>query len=582
MGPWKRAAPAFLAVVAAFVAPISASAQEPNDPTPAKAEIEQVLNPRFLVEAPPVLQDAVLSLLDIIVVLTEFDLFEPSEDPAIQSILIQINAEADDEFFADEDLRPEMVFFSYNWPDIIQDLESEGFSPSANLLAIEQAVSKPSFLEQTETPESIPSPEVWVSALVDLLIRDGQGPQIGEEIDEQAVILDLLDQMSRFDGGYQEPGFSDGFSVEEQANSSGPLDSGGLGLPLSVGVLGGVVALCGAFLIGRQHRGREKDFPTSLAPVDSDPVSLEDLLEASRRMTSSLDISEVAQIALTEAQRLVGAEGGIFVLRNDGKLQVIGMSSSSLFRSDALQESHLRRVVETGQASASVAKDDPLVIELPTSAVSVPIIADGMVIGALMVIRVPNEPFARSDIQALELLAPLAGSAVQAAAAHGSATQLSFTEPLTGLKNRRCLDRDMSALTPESSLSYLMIDIDHFKAYNDANGHTAGDNALRAVAGVLSESVRPGDSVYRYGGEEFCVLLPEATTSDAAAIAERIRRSIETAEIPGIESQPNGRLTVSIGGADIQSGKLQDLIERADLALYRAKKDGRNLVRLEV
>ena len=148
-----------------------------------------------------------------------------------------------------------------------------------------------------------------------------------------------------------------------------------------------------------------------------------------------------------------------------------------------------------------------------------------------------------------------------------------LTDPLTGAANRRCLDRDLRGYAALDSppVAAMMIDIDHFKAVNDEHGHVAGDDVLRAVGAVLAEQVRADDIVYRYGGEEFCVLLPGASPTDAHDIAERIRRSVTALEWPGDDP-----ITVSIGIAQGSGAALGTTIERADRALYQAKRDGRN------
>jgi diguanylate cyclase (GGDEF)-like protein len=166
-----------------------------------------------------------------------------------------------------------------------------------------------------------------------------------------------------------------------------------------------------------------------------------------------------------------------------------------------------------------------------------------------------------------------------------------LTDGLTGLANRRAFD---SALLAEmrrarrarQPLSLLLIDIDRFKTLNDRLGHQAGDRCLAAVATVLAETVRDiTDTVARYGGEEFAVILPFTDTAGAAAVAEKLRASVEALAWEAIHGQP-AALTVSIGGAtlrpDADAEREVDpsrLIAAADAALYRAKSEGRNCTR---
>jgi diguanylate cyclase (GGDEF)-like protein len=129
----------------------------------------------------------------------------------------------------------------------------------------------------------------------------------------------------------------------------------------------------------------------------------------------------------------------------------------------------------------------------------------------------------------------------------------------------------------------LMVDIDGFKAFNDALGHQAGDECLKKVAQAITQSAgRAADTVARYGGEEFAVLLPDTDTAGAAALAERIRAAVELRNIPH-PAMPRGHVTVSIGVATMTGGEAVDpatLVHTADKALYQAKGDGRNLVRI--
>jgi two-component system chemotaxis response regulator CheY len=157
-------------------------------------------------------------------------------------------------------------------------------------------------------------------------------------------------------------------------------------------------------------------------------------------------------------------------------------------------------------------------------------------------------------------------------------------DALTEVSNRLSLDEDLRVLWSRAKrythrYSLAICDIDHFKAYNDAFGHLAGDDALRRVARAIHDELRQGDGVYRYGGEEFLVLLPEQSMRDAAGALERVRIAIERMGIP--TRDPGRVLSVSFGVAELdlaRDAEPEDWVRRADTALYRAKTGGRNRV----
>lgn len=152
---------------------------------------------------------------------------------------------------------------------------------------------------------------------------------------------------------------------------------------------------------------------------------------------------------------------------------------------------------------------------------------------------------------------------------------IAFTDDLTGLHNRRRLDADVAAQRSrgERATAALMVDVDHFKKFNDTHGHAMGDEVLRLVGNALGREFRKTDVPYRYGGEEFCILLEDATPDEAVAAGERARRAIEAISLP-IEATITASIGVSIGPA----AGLDDTIRRADSALYEAKGAGRNRV----
>ncbi len=159
--------------------------------------------------------------------------------------------------------------------------------------------------------------------------------------------------------------------------------------------------------------------------------------------------------------------------------------------------------------------------------------------------------------------------------------RLSSLDPLTGLANRRTLDGFLEmewrrARRDREPLSVILIDVDHFKAYNDTHGHQIGDECLRQVAGVLGDAAhRPGDLVARYGGEEFAVVLSQTSAHGARIVAEQLRARVEALPLS------NGRVTISLGIATIvptSEGAPERLLGAADTALYAAKRGGRNRI----
>jgi diguanylate cyclase (GGDEF)-like protein len=154
---------------------------------------------------------------------------------------------------------------------------------------------------------------------------------------------------------------------------------------------------------------------------------------------------------------------------------------------------------------------------------------------------------------------------------------------LTGLFNHRYFVQALKTEAARStrqghSFGLILLDVDHFKSYNDVHGHPAGDELLRGLAAAIREAHRQEGVTARYGGEEFAVLLPETDRDRTALVAERIRATIEQTPFPGRETQPLGRITVSLGLACFpeDAGDPAAILRHADEALYQAKRAGRN------
>jgi diguanylate cyclase (GGDEF)-like protein len=223
------------------------------------------------------------------------------------------------------------------------------------------------------------------------------------------------------------------------------------------------------------------------------------------------------------------------------------------------------------------------------SFISYPIIIGNRKVGVLNVTdKSGGRTFDEVDLSLLEIIGPQVALALERAEWQERATEfqlMSITDPLTALPNRRYLEeRLMEELNRsrryEFQMSFLMIDIDDFKAYNDKNGHQAGDLALQITAQCLKGALRSADVASRYGGEEFCILLPQTAMAEAGAIADRIRQRVSTTHFPHGKTQPLGRVTVSIGVSTFSEmvNTSENIIAAADRALYQAKNMGKDRV----
>ncbi|HJT26742.1 MAG TPA: diguanylate cyclase [Pyrinomonadaceae bacterium] len=223
------------------------------------------------------------------------------------------------------------------------------------------------------------------------------------------------------------------------------------------------------------------------------------------------------------------------------------------------------------------------------SFISYPIMIGGRKVGVLNVTdKSGGGVYDEVDLSLLEIIGPQVALALERAEWQERATEfqlMSITDSLTNLPNRRYLEERLAEELNRSKrydypMSFLMIDIDDFKAYNDKNGHQAGDVALQITAHCLKGALRAVDIASRYGGEEFCILLPQTGISEAGVIADRIRHRVSTTEFPHGKAQPLGHVTISVGVSTFTKNvdTSENIIAAADRALYQAKSMGKDRV----
>ncbi len=216
--------------------------------------------------------------------------------------------------------------------------------------------------------------------------------------------------------------------------------------------------------------------------------------------------------------------------------------------------------------------------------VSIPIRSGGKPVGILNLVIAEDRLYKEAEVRLLSAMGDQFGGAIERVRLFDEVRKLAITDSLTGLSNRRHffelaemeLIRSRRYLHP---LALAMIDIDHFKKVNDTYGHMAGDIVLREVARACQASLRKVDAIGRYGGEEIVILMPETTLDQAQPALERLRKRVEAMRIETARGAM--QFTISIGLADLRIGEditIDQLLDRADQAMYKAKRSGRNQV----
>lgn len=314
-------------------------------------------------------------------------------------------------------------------------------------------------------------------------------------------------------------------------------------------------------------------------------------------LSSSEEQDEMLHTIIQYAMRLTNMPAGSITLYNEatGKMELVasvgfsdsfatqaswdiqrgGLSDHILNEGKTVTIKNIKNLIKTDRPN--------LEAEGIKSILATPLIADRKTIGILYVDDFVEREFSTKDESIIALLATQAAAAIEKLQLLEKTRKLAITDELTTLHNHRHFMHLMNEELKRSKrysrhLSVMLIDIDHFKHYNDTNGHIQGNDVLKDVSATMLRSVRDIDILARYGGEEFAVILPETDKSEARKCAERLRTAIEEKPFLNQEKQPLGNLTVSIGYATYpDDAKMQrSLLNRADIALYRAKEEGRN------
>ena len=343
--------------------------------------------------------------------------------------------------------------------------------------------------------------------------------------------------------------------TEDTGERSGVSGWAIVGIAAATGIAGWFVA------------GRRRTMPSSEHRAS-------DLLAAGRSFAEAHTVCEVEALATERAMAITGAEAAVYVrLTGDGveRGRAIGLERFDVSR---LGSSVVTRTVATGRPINLVATD-PTIGER-CSILTAPIVAAGHAAGVIVLTRRASRPFGQDDLDTLSALRPLVGSALGAAISRETIQTEAYVDALTGLANRRALDERLESITGHALI--LMVDIDRFKMVNDVHGHPVGDVALRSVAGTIRAAVADHGTVYRYGGEEFAIVLDTGEAATLGCVAERVRRSVESTPVAvdGVGDEGVLDLTVSIGTAWGEDPV--ETIARADIALYEAKRSGRNRI----
>jgi diguanylate cyclase (GGDEF)-like protein len=344
------------------------------------------------------------------------------------------------------------------------------------------------------------------------------------------------------------------------------------------------------------------DSPMSDQPLQQALTRLLLINEIAAEASASIDRRRVAAVLHRHAQDLLEVEDALLIVRAPaGSLRLVipetrevsgsDVPATRLFAGGLVAECMRSRVIRIVRDTSETSRvplapfERSLVTRGASALAAAPLVGRGIVHGAILFWALDPAAFNQEARRTITMVVPHVANALMMASLVEEVEARSLTDPLTGLANRRWLEQRLEeeldrARRYDRPLCLAILDLDHFKIVNDRLGHAAGDEVLRQLASLLVAERRSTDLACRYGGEELVLILPETRPTEAAIQAERIRARAEAGALG--HHADGAPITLSVGIAGVGPGRDRpaSLFAAADAALYRAKSDGRNQVRL--
>lgn len=336
-----------------------------------------------------------------------------------------------------------------------------------------------------------------------------------------------------------------------------------------------------------------------LVSLKKENERLEVILQVGEMASSILNLGELSRSVVTRIGEIIPCDKvSLLTLDEDGYLTIKAAKGldEEIIKNTRIRPGESISGWVAQEARPLLIKDieiDPLFHKRPDpkyksrSFISIPLIYRGKVSGVINAMDKLDQPlFCDEDVRLISAVAHYLAIAIENARLYEEKSRLAITDGLTGIYNHRYFKEHLEEEFRRARrflhpFSLIMIDIDHFKEYNDRYGHLGGDLALKTVADTLMENIREVDIVSRYGGEEFTIILPDTDIEGAEALAEKARRAVKIKSLALAEAGQEG-LTISAGVASfkISMKDLDELIDQADKALYQAKQEGRDRTRV--